>query len=126
MISKEEAEKYAEELVKLTLQQKETSEKIKKLKGELLEYTNLSNIADLTWMVDNGYVEVSTKTQTKLADVPAELKVPSDVAAIDIAEKAFKAKISLTKEGKRMLQEQHPSIVKLVIKTLKKKIHVVV
>ena len=126
MINKEEVERYAEELVKLSLQQKEISEKIKKLKGEILEFTNVENINDITWMVDNGYVEVSTKTITKLVDVPAELKVPTDIAAIDIAEKAFKAKISLTKEGKKLLKEEHPSIVKLVVKTLKKAIKVVI
>ena len=126
MIDKEQAEKYAEELVNLTLQQKEITEKIKKLKGELLEFTDVQNIADFTWMVDNGYVEICTNTISKLTDVPAELKVPIDIAAIDVAEKAFKAKISLTKEGKRMLKEEHPSIVKLVIKTLKKNIKVVI
>lgn len=126
MYNEADIQKLAEELVRLEQQKKTIAAKIKQIKAEIKDYTDVENVNDRAWMVDNGCVEVITKTRTKLVDVPAEFKVPIDVAAVDIAEKAFKFKISLTKEGKQMLYENHPSITKLVEKTLKKIIKVTV
>ena len=125
-MEREEAELKAEELVKLAIQRKEINDKIRQLKGELLEYTDIENIADVAWPADNGLVEVMTETKYKLADVPAEVKVSSEVAAIDIAEKAFKSKISLTREGKELFRDRHPSIVKLMIPTIKKRLKITI
>ena len=125
-MEREEAELKAEELVKLAIQRKEISDKIRQLKGELLEYADIENIADIVWPADNGLVEVMTETKYKLADVPAEVKVSSEVAAVDIAEKAFKSKISLTREGKELFRDRHPSIVKLMIPTIKKRLKITI
>ena len=76
------------------------------------------------WVGDNGYVEVKTEVKQKLVDIPADTKVDANVCPIDIAEKAFKSKIVLTKEGKKMLLEEYPTIVKLVDKIEKKGIKV--
>ena len=125
-MEREEAELKAEELVKLAIQRKEINDKIRQLKGELLEYADIENIADIAWPADNGLVEVMTETKYKLADVPAEVKVSSEVAAVDIAEKAFKSKISLTREGKELFRDRHPSIVKLMIPTIKKRLKITI
>lgn len=120
-----EAEEKAIELVGLQLQQKELSNKIRTLKAELKEYTDLENLNEFTWTADNGYVEVLTKTKYTLADIPADVKVDSTVAAVDVAEKAFTSKIILSKEGKKMFKEEYPPIMKLMIPKQKKEIRVV-
>ena len=122
----EEAQAKAEELVKLTAQQKEVSNKIKLLKGELLEFAELEAWTDHVFTMDNGFVEIATNTKYKLVDIPSEFKVPSDVAAQDTAQKAFEAKIVLSKEGKQMFKENHPSIVKLMVPELKRTLKVTV
>ena len=90
------------------------------------EYTDLENISDTGWGVDNGFVEVVTETKYKLVDIPADFQVPSDIAAIDTAQKAFKAKIVLSKEGKKMFKQQYPSITNLMVPSIKKSIKVMI
>lgn len=121
-----EAELKAHELVDLTIKHKELTNKIKTLKAEIKEYTEIENISDTSWGTDNGFVEVVSQTKYKLADIPAEFKVPSDVAAIDTAQKAFKAKIVLSKEGKKMFKQQYPAITNLMIPSIKKTVKVVI
>lgn len=125
-ISKDEAEKLAAELVELTISQKEVVQKIKDIKAQLLEYTEIEDINDTSWSADGGYVEVTTKTKYDLVDIPADVQVDPNVCAIDLAEKAFTSKIVLSKEGKQMLKEEYPSIMNLVIPKFKKQIKVVV
>lgn len=125
-MNKEEAELKATELVTLSLQAKEIKEKIDLLKAELLEFTEIENISDTVWQADNGYVEVKTETKYKLADIPSDFKVSTDIVAIDVAEKAFENKIVLSKEGKQLFKEKYPSIVKLMIPTIKKNIKITI
>lgn len=125
-ISKDEAEKLASELVELTISQKEVVQKIKDIKAQLLEYTEIEDINDTSWSADGGYVEVTTKTKYDLVDIPADVQVDPNVCAIDLAEKAFTSKIVLSKEGKQMLKEEYPSIMNLVVPKFKKQIKVVV
>ena len=122
----EEAEKLAEDLVRLSIEQKQIAARIRSIKGALLEYTDIENLLDKVWMADNGHVEINTITKYKLAEVPAEVTVSPQIAAIDVAEKAFKSKVVLSKEGKKMFKEQHPSIMKLMIPNEKKEIKVVI
>lgn len=124
-MNKEEAELKATELVALSLQAKEIKEKIDLLKAELLEFTEIENISDTVWQADNGYVEVVTETKYKLTEIPSDFKISTDIVAIDVAEKAFENKIILSKEGKQLFKEKYPSIVKLMIPTIKKKLKVV-
>ena len=121
-MNKEEAENKATELIQLAIQEKELKSKIKTLKADLLDYLDLENKNEYIWNADNGYVELVTETKYKLADVPADIKVSPDVAAIDVAEKAFKSKVVLSKEGKRMFRDQYPAIVALMIPKIKKKL----
>jgi hypothetical protein len=125
-MDKNEADLKAEELIKLSIQHKELAERIKLLKQELKDYTDCENINEMNWSADGGFVEVKTETKYKLADIPADIKVSSDVAAIDVAAKAFEPKVVLSKEGKRMFRDQYPAIVKLMIPTIKKTIKVTV
>lgn len=121
-MNKEEAENKATELIQLAIQEKELKSKIKILKADLLDYLDLENKNEYIWNADNGYVELVTETKYKLADVPADIKVSPDVAAIDVAEKAFKSKVVLSKEGKRMFRDQYPAIVALMIPKIKKRL----
>lgn len=125
-MEKHEAESKAAELVLLAIQHKELSNKIRSLKAELKQYTDANNMNEMIWQVDNGYVEVLSRTKYKLADIPADFKVPSEIAATDTAQKAFKAKIVLSKEGKKMFREQYPAITNLMIPTIKKEIKVTI
>ena len=124
-LDKDTVEQAASELVALTIEKQGLDKKIRALKGQILEYTDLENINDISWLVDNGCVEITTETKYRLADVPAEFKVAHEVAAVDVAQKAFKTKVVLTKEGKQMFKEQHPSIVKLMIPNVKKRLKVI-
>lgn len=123
-VNKKEAEQKASELVNLTRQQNELKAQIKQIKGELLEFVELENLNDYNWMMDNACVEVTTVTTYKLADIPADVKVSPEVAANDIADRAFESKIVLSKEGKKMFKDQQPSIVALMIPKVKKKLKV--
>lgn len=120
MITEQEAEKYAQELVNETIQHKHQAEKIKSIKDALLEYADFMTINDKVWQCDNGYVEMHVETKYKLADIPNETKIDPDVCAIDVAEKAFKAKIVLTKEGKEMVKEDYEPITSLMIPSEKR------
>lgn len=118
--SKEEAENAAKELIKLSLETKELNERIKTLKTELKEYIEVEDIKNHIWQEDNGYVEAKTEIKYKLADIPCDSKVDATVCPIDVAEKAFATKVYLTKEGKQMLREEYPTIMKLMIPTEKR------
>lgn len=119
-ITAEQAEKYAEELVKLSIEQRQIKERINGIKGELLEFTDVENMSDKVWQVDNGLIEVHLETKYKLAEVPATIEIDPNVVAIDTAEKAFKSKVTLSKEGKRMFEEGDATIRKLMIANDKK------
>ena len=121
-----EVELKAHELVELTIKHKELSDKIKLLKAEIKEYTDIENISETSWGTDNGFVEVVSTTKYKLVDIPADFTVPSDIAAIDTAQKAFNAKIVLSKEGKKMFKQNYPAITNLMVPSIKKQVKVVV
>lgn len=119
-LSEQEAEKYAEELVKLSIDVKQTRERIKSIKDALMEYVDVEQLPSKVWQCDNGYVDFHIETKYKLADVPATVEVDPQVVAIDTAAKAFKSKVTLSKEGKKMFEEGERSIVKLMIPSDKK------
>ena len=119
-LSEQEAEKYAEELVKLSIDVKQTKERIKSIKDALMEYVDVEQLPSKVWQCDNGYVDFHIETKYKLADVPATVEVDPQVVAIDTAAKAFKSKVTLSKEGKKMFEEGERSIVKLMIPSDKK------
>ena len=125
-ISAEEAEKYAAELVRLTVDMSQTKERIKSIKDALMEYVDVEQLPEKTWMCDNGIVEFKIVSKYKLVDIPSTTEIDPQVVAIDTAKKAFEAKIKLTKEGKKMLSEGDISIVKLMDTVEKKKIEVLV
>lgn len=124
-LSEQEAEKYAAELVRLTIDAKQTRERVKSIKDALMEYVEVEKLNSKVWQCDNGYVDFHIETKYKLADVPADVKIdPSVNVPIDTAEKAFKSKITLTKEGKKLFEEGLESIRKLMIPHDKKQIKV--
>ena len=94
------------------------------IKGGLLEYSDIEGLANHVWQVDNGYVEIVTNTKYKLVDVPATVEVDPNAVPIDVAEKAFKSKVTLTKEGKQMFEEGYESIRKLMVPNDKKELKV--
>ena len=121
-----EIQATAARLVDATNDLKKLQEEIKSYKDQIMEYVELENINDKTWVFDNAMVELRTETVYKLDEIPSEFKVPSDIAAIDTAQKVFTNKISLSKEGKKRLKQQDPSIMKLMVKSLKKKLKVTI
>jgi hypothetical protein len=125
--TKEEAEKYAQELVNLSVELEQIKERIKGIKGGLLEWSDIEGLSNHVWQVDNGYVQIETNTKYKLVDVPATVEIDSAAnVPVDVAEKAFKSKVTLTKEGKKMFEEGYESIRKLMVPNDKKEIKVVV
>lgn len=125
-ISEQEAEKYAQELVRLTVDMNQTKERIKSIKDALLDFVKVENLPDKTWVCDNGYVEFKYETKYKLVDIPATTEIDPQVVAIDTAKKAFETKVKLSKEGKKMLNEGDLSILKLMDAEDKPKLEVIV
>ncbi len=125
-LSANEVEETVKEIIALSLQMKEYGDRIKLLKAEVKEYTEIEDICNHVWQVDDGYLEVKTEIKYKLAEIPADVTIDNNACPIDLAEKAFSSKIILSKEGKQMLKEEYPSIMKLMIPTEKKTLTVVV
>lgn len=121
-----DVEQITEQLVKLSIEQKELRQKIKALKKELFVHCETNNINDETWSHDNGHVVVTTQVRNKLVEIPVETKISPEVVAIDVAEKAFTSRVVLSKEGKQMLKRQEPSIMKLVIPSKKQVLKIIV
>lgn len=124
--SAEEANEAAAKLVELTLKANELNSEIKDLKANLIEYAEIENIKETSWSSDNGFVELTTKVTYKPAEIPFETKVDADACPIDIAEQAFTSRLVLTKEGKQMLREEYPTLMKLMVASSKLKINVTV
>ena len=121
-----ELDKLAEELVSLSLKEKQLKQRIKTIKGTILEHCDINNISDQTWSVDNGHVCVTSQVKNKLVDIPFESKISPEVVAIDVAEKAFSSKLILSREGKKMVKNQEPSIMKLVIPCKKQIVKIII
>ena len=125
-INAQEAEKYAQELVRLTVDLNQTKERIKSIKDALLEFVEIECLPEKTWVCDNGYVEFKMKTKYKLVDIPATTEIDPQVVATDTAKVAFETKVKLSKEGKKMLNEGDISILKLMDAEDKPKLKVIV
>lgn len=127
VLSKEQAENYAQELVRLFVDLEQTKERIKSIKGALLEYSDIEGLDNFAWNCDNGIVSIETNTKYKLAEVPATFEIdPAVNVPVDTAEKAFKSKVTLTKEGKKLFEEGLESIRKLMIPHDKKELKVLI
>ena len=122
----QEINAIAAKLVDATNDLKKLQEEIKGYKDEIMSFVEEENLNDKVWMFDNAMVELITETNYKLLEIPSEFKVPSEIAAVDTAQKIFENKINLSKEGKKRLKEHDPSILKLMDKTLKKKLKITI
>lgn len=125
-ISAEEADKYAAELVRLSVDMEQTKERIKSIKDALMEFVDVEQLMEKVWVCDNGYVEFNFETKYKLVDIPATTEIDPQVVAIDTAKKAFETKIKLSKEGKKMFNEGDLSITKLMVSEDKPKLKVII
>lgn len=122
----QEMNALAAKLVDATNDLNKLKEEIKGYKDELMEFIKSESINDKTWLFDNAMVELRTNTRYKLAEIPSEFKVPSEIAAIDTAQKIFKNKIQLSKEGQKKFKQQDPDIMKLMIPELKQSLKVII
>lgn len=122
----QEMNALAAKLVDATNDLNKLKEEIKGYKGELMEFIKSESINDKTWLFDNAMVELRTNTRYKLAEIPSEFKVPSEIAAIDTAQKIFKNKIQLSKEGQKKFKQQDPDVMKLMIPELKQSLKVII
>lgn len=125
-ISAEDADKYAAELVRLSVDMEQTKERIKSIKDALMEFVDVEQLMEKVWVCDNGYVEFNFETKYKLVDIPATTEIDPQVVAIDTAKKAFETKIKLSKEGKKMFNEGDLSITKLMVSEDKPKLKVII
>lgn len=126
-ISADEADKYAQEMVRLTVDMNQTKERLKSLKDALLEFADVENIPEKVWQCDNGYVELKLETKYKLnQEIPATVEIDESVVEKEVADKAIKTSYKLTKEGKKMLAEGDVNIASLMVANEKVKLQVVV
>lgn len=124
MEKEQEINAIAAKLVEATNDMNKLKEEIKQYKEQIMKYVEDENINDKVWMFDNAMVEIITNTNYKLSEIPSEFKVPSEIAAIDTAQKIFNNKIHLSKEGKRLVRDHDPSIMRLMIPSIKKHLKV--
>ena len=122
----QEINALAAKLVDATNDLNKLKEEIKSYKDEIMSYIKQESINDKTWLFDNAMVELRTNTYYKLAEIPSEFQVPSEIAAIDTAQKIFTNKIQLSKEGKKKFKQQDPSIMKLMIPEMKQSLKVII
>lgn len=126
-ISADEAEKYAAELVRLTIDANQTKDRIKSLKDAILEYADVEQLSEKIWQCDNGYVELKIETKYKLnQEIPATVEIDEKVIEKDKANEAIKTSFKLTKEGKKMLAEGDVNIASLMVANEKVKLDVIV
>ena len=126
-ISADEAEKYAAELVRLTIDANQTKDRIKSLKDAILEYADVEQLSEKIWQCDNGYVELKIETKYKLnQEIPATVEIDEKVIEKDKADEAIKTSFKLTKEGKKMLAEGDVNIASLMVANEKVKLDVII
>jgi len=126
-ISADEAEKYAAELVRLTIDANQTKDRIKSLKDAILEYADVEQLSEKIWQCDNGYVELKIETKYRLnQEIPATVEIDEKVIEKDKADEAIKTSFKLTKEGKKMLAEGDVNIASLMVANEKVKLDVIV
>lgn len=110
-IDAQEADKYAEELVRLSIDAQQTKQRIKSIKDALMEYAEVENLTEKIWSCDNGHVELKIQSRTKVSSsIPATVEMDERVMEKEKADEAFKARFSLTKKGKEMLADGDISI----------------
>jgi hypothetical protein len=126
-ISADEAEKYAAELVRLTIDANQTKDRIKSLKDAILEFADVEQLSEKIWQCDNGYVELKIETKYKLnQEIPATVEIDEKVIEKNKADEAIKTTFKLTKEGKKMLAEGDVNIASLMVANEKIKLDVIV
>ena len=123
--TQEEAQKAAHELVEATIKVKELQAAIKDYKAGLLEYAEIESINDTSWNAQNGYVELHTVTKYVLDDIPVKPEIQGAVISQDIAEEIFNTKLSLNKEGKKLLKHRDPDLMSIMVPECKPKLKVI-
>ena len=123
--SREEAQKVANDLVEATIKLKELQSAIKDYKAGLLEFAEVENINDTSWAAQNGYVELTTVTKRELMDIPAEPQVSPSVMDPDMVKELFDVNLKLNKQGRKLLKNQDPDLMALMISSLKPNIKVI-
>ena len=127
-MNKEDVKELARELVELTLESKKLNSRIKLLKGQILEYTDLENTDSIDFEGPHGYwVVVDTKINYKLVDIPKnnyELKVDEAIMSEDMFVENVAVRFGLSRNGNKLLKTGDAEIRKYLIPNTKKTISV--
>lgn len=124
-MNKEEAKAASIRLIELTKKKKEVDAEVRKLRQQLIDFTDDENLLSTSWQHEGAFVEVDTQTKYKLVDIPAKVEVPQDVLDEHTFDVAIKPSFKLTKLGNKMFKQGDEELRKLMIPSQKKTIKVV-
>ena len=125
-LDKEKATAIAKEYLALMLDIKSKKKQADKLKEALLEEMSLSNTSDFSFACGNSYwVEVETKINYELSEVPYEVDVKEAVMSQDVFEEAFTTKLSLSRKGRKLVKKGDEFLRTLLIPAPKQVVKIV-
>lgn len=126
-VAYDQARELARQLVSLEITRKETQDKQKALKDELLALIE-DNTIETTFEFDNGLVYLDETTSFKIADgLQEETEVTSkspDKLDPEFIKKNFDAGLKLSKQAKKAIREGNVDILAVVVPETKQKIKI--
>ena len=125
-MNKQEAQEAAKQLIELTKQKKQLDTQVRKLRQQLIDFTDEENLLSTSWQHEGSFVEVDTQTKYKLVDLPAKIQVPQDVMDEHTFDVAIKPSFRLSKLGNKMFKQGDEELKKLMIPSQKKAIKVII
>lgn len=128
-VAYDQARELARQLVSLEITRKETQDKQKALKDELLALIE-DNAIETTFEFDNGLVYLDETISYKIADgLQEETEVTSkspDKLDPEFIKKNFDAGLKLSKQAKKAIREGNTDVLAVVVPETKQKIKITV
>lgn len=118
-----ETQEAVDELIQLTIQQKEIKNKIGILKEKLLDVADKENLLETSWGGTNGgFVSIETKVKYELADLQPKIEIDSSILSDKEVEMFVVPKLKLSRAGMKEFKKGNPELVKIMIPQHKKQI----
>ena len=118
-----EIQNAVDELIKLTIEQKEIKKKITELKQKLLLVTEKENLIETSWGgTQGGFVTIETKVKYELADLQPKIKIDESILSSKEVEMFVQPKLKLNRIGMKEFKNGRPELVKIMIPIKKKQI----
>lgn len=118
-----EIQNAVDELIKLTIEQKEIKKKITELKQKLLLVTEKENLIETSWGgTQGGFVTIETKVKYELADLQPKIKIDESILSSKEVEMFVQPKLKLNRIGMKEFKNRRPELVKIMIPIKKKQI----